>query len=177
MGSRIGKVFAQKEIRMVMLGLDNAGKTTVLYKLKLGTLSVCTTATLGFNVESINYKKLKFTVWDVGGQDRLRPLWAQFFEGTHALIYVIDSCDHSRIEEAHKEFMSVITAPSMVNAIILVFANKNDQPHALGVEEITNAFSLDKLSHRILHVQSCSALTGDGIEAGMEWLYSQLHTP
>jgi len=91
-----------------MLGLDSAGKTTILYKLKLGQ-NVSTIPTVGFNVETVTFKKVKFNVWDVGGQDKIRPLWRHYFAGTQALIFVVDSSDHERIEEARTELMRIIT--------------------------------------------------------------------
>jgi small GTP-binding protein len=76
----MGKIFGSKEMRLLMLGLDAAGKTTILYKLKLGQ-DVTTIPTVGFNVETVTYKNVKFNVWDVGGQDKIRPLWRHYFSG------------------------------------------------------------------------------------------------
>ncbi|WP_411025175.1 ADP-ribosylation factor-like protein, partial [Salmonella sp. s54836] len=96
------KIFGKKEMRILMLGLDAAGKTTILYKLKLGQ-SVTTIPTVGFNVETVNYKKIKFNVWDVGGQDKIRPLWRHYYTGTQGLIFVVDSADRERVDEARVE--------------------------------------------------------------------------
>ncbi len=71
-------------MRLLMLGLDAAGKTTILYKLKLNQ-DVTTIPTVGFNVETVTYKNVKFNVWDVGGQDKIRPLWRHYFSGMFAL--------------------------------------------------------------------------------------------
>src|SRR5687768_10662382 len=76
----MGKIFGSKEMRLLKLGLDAAGKTTILYKLKLGQ-DVTTIPTVGFNVETVTYKNVKFNVWDVGGQDKIRPLWRHYFSG------------------------------------------------------------------------------------------------
>ena len=75
-----------------MLGLDAAGKTTILYRLQLGE-DVHSIPTIGFNVETVNYKNISFTIWDVGGQDRLRKLWRHYYKDNDALIFVIDSAD------------------------------------------------------------------------------------
>ncbi len=77
----MGKIFGSKEMRLLMLGLDAAGKTTILYKLKLGQ-DVTTIPTVGFNVETVTYKNVKFNVWDVGGQDKIRPLWRHYYSGS-----------------------------------------------------------------------------------------------
>jgi small GTP-binding protein len=94
-------LFYKKELRSLMLGLDAAGKTTILYKMKLGDL-VTSVPTIGFNVETVEFEKIKFTIWDVGGQDKIRSLWHHYFNNTQALIYVVDSSDKERIEIAKK---------------------------------------------------------------------------
>src|SRR3990167_8132182 len=101
MGSIFAKLFnPKKEMRILMVGLDAAGKTTILYKLKLGEI-VTTIPTIGFNVETVEYKKINFTVWDVGGQDKIRPLWRHYYQNTQGLIFVVDSNDKDRIQEAN----------------------------------------------------------------------------
>merc|ERR1712159_177642 len=103
MGSVFGKLFkgliGKKEMRILMVGLDAAGKTTILYKLKLGEI-VTTIPTIGFNVETVEYKNISFTVWDVGGQDKIRPLWRHYYQQTQALIFVVDSNDRERLSTA-----------------------------------------------------------------------------
>jgi ADP-ribosylation factor protein 1 len=96
------RLFAKKEMRILMVGLDAAGKTTILYKLKLGEI-VTTIPTIGFNVETVEYKNISFTVWDVGGQDKIRPLWRHYFQNTQGLIFVVDSNDRDRVVEARDE--------------------------------------------------------------------------
>lgn len=90
------------------VGLDAAGKTTILYKLKLGEI-VTTIPTIGFNVETVEYKNICFTVWDVGGQDKIRPLWRHYFQNTQGLIFVVDSNDRERIVEAEKELQNMVS--------------------------------------------------------------------
>ena len=109
-----------------MLGLDAAGKTTILYKLKLND-NVNTIPTVGFNVESVVYKNVKFNVWDVGGQDKIRPLWRHYYTGTQGLIFVVDSADTDRLDEARQELHKIINDREMKDSVILVFANKQDQ--------------------------------------------------
>ncbi|GAB2279620.1 Arf GTPase arf1 [Dionaea muscipula] len=101
--SRLVKMlFAKKEMRILMVGLDAAGKTTILYKLKIGEV-ITTIPTIGFNVETLEYKNVSFTVWDVGGQDKIRPLWRHYFQSTQGVIFVVDSNDRDRISEAKNE--------------------------------------------------------------------------
>ncbi|CAO3619300.1 unnamed protein product [Mucor hiemalis] len=104
----LSKMFGSKEMRILMLGLDAAGKTTILYKLKLNQL-VTTIPTVGFNVELVTYKKCKFNVWDVGGQDKIRNLWRHYYTGTQGLIFVIDSQDRDCIDEARQELHCILS--------------------------------------------------------------------
>ena len=90
------KMFGNKEMRVVMLGLDAAGKTTILYKLQMGEV-VTTVPTIGFNVETVQYKNLRFQVWDLGGQTSIRPYWRCYYQNTNAVIYVVDSADQVRL--------------------------------------------------------------------------------
>ncbi|KAG6334632.1 hypothetical protein ID866_4458 [Astraeus odoratus] len=123
----LGKLFGNKEMRLLMLGLDAAGKTTILYKLKLNQ-SVTTIPTVGFNVETVTYKNVKFNVWDVGGQDKIRPLWRHYYTGTQGLVFVVDSQDRDRIDEAKQELHRILSDREMKECLLLVFANKQDLP-------------------------------------------------
>src|SRR5579872_1277626 len=92
------KLRPTKEMRILLVGLDASGKTTICYKLKLGEV-VVTIPTIGFNVETITYKNINFTMWDVGGQDKIRPLWRHYYANTNAVIFVVDSNDSDRIDD------------------------------------------------------------------------------
>jgi len=109
--SLFGRLFAKKQMRILMVGLDAAGKTTILYKLKLGEI-VTTIPTIGFNVETVEYKNISFTVWDVGGQDKIRPLWRHYYQNTQGLIFVVDSSDRERIQESHDELHKMVSLPT-----------------------------------------------------------------
>ena len=96
-----------------------------MYKLKLDQ-DVTTIPTVGFNVETVQYKNVKFNVWDVGGQDKIIPLWRHYYSNTQGLIFVIDSSDRARIEEAKQELHRIINDREMKDSLLLVFANKQD---------------------------------------------------
>ncbi|KAK6297635.1 hypothetical protein J4Q44_G00322180 [Coregonus suidteri] len=164
----LSKIFGNKEMRILMLGLDAAGKTTILYKLKLGQ-SVTTIPTVGFNVETVTYKNVKFNVWDVGGQDKIRPLWRHYYTGTQGLIFVVDCADRDRIDEARQELHRIINDREMRDAIILIFANKQDLPDAMKPHEIQEKLGLTRIRDRnwqlvpspesVKECQSCSCLS------------------
>ena len=171
-----GKLFnSKKEMRILMVGLDAAGKTTILYKLKLGEI-VTTIPTIGFNVETVSYKKIDFTVWDVGGQDKIRPLWRHYFQNTQGLIYVVDSNDKERVSEAADELQKMLREDELREAKLLVFANKQDLPHAMSVAEVTDKLGLHSIRDRKWYIQSCCATSGDGLYEGLDWLSNALGT-
>merc|ERR1712111_229174 len=140
----LNRLFAKRQMRILMVGLDAAGKTTILYKLKLGEI-VTTIPTIGFNVETVEYKNISFTVWDVGGQDKIRPLWRHYFQNTQGLIFVVDSNDRERIGEARDELHRMLAEDELRDAVLLVFANKQDLPNAMSAGELTEKLGLNTL--------------------------------
>ena len=178
MGLIISKVLEKltftKETRILMLGLDAAGKTTTLYKMKLGEL-VTTVPTIGFNVERVAYRNLEMTIWDVGGQDKIRPLWKHYYENTDAMIWIVDSCDADRMNECRDELMHVMQDDGLRGAALLVLANKQDLPGAMRADVIAEKLGLQSLRGHEWYIQPCSAQKGDGILEGLEWLHTALN--
>jgi len=166
-------LFGKKEMRILMVGLDASGKTTILYKLKLGEI-VTTIPTIGFNVETVEYKNISFTVWDVGGQDKIRPLWRHYFQNTQGLIFVIDSNDRERIGEARDELNKMLNEDELRDAVLLCFANKQDLPNAMNAAEVTDKLGLHALRNRNWYIQATCATSGDGLYEGLDWLSNQL---
>jgi ADP-ribosylation factor protein 1 len=164
-----GRLFSKRECRILMVGLDAAGKTTILYKLKLGEV-VTTIPTIGFNVETVEYKNISFTVWDVGGQDKIRPLWRHYYQNTQGLIFVVDSNDRDRVEDAREELHRMLNEDELREAVILVFANKQDLPNAMTAAEVTDKLGLHTIRGRNWYIQSTCATGGDGLYEGLDWL-------
>jgi len=160
-------------MRILMVGLDAAGKTTILYKLKLGEV-VTTIPTIGFNVETVEYKNISFTVWDVGGQDKIRPLWRHYYQNTQGIIFVVDSNDRERAEDAREELHRMLNEPELSEAVLLVFANKQDLPKAMKPADVAERLGLSSLRTRVWHIQGCCATTGDGLYEGLDWLSDTL---
>jgi len=183
MGSIFTKLFSgwgKSEKRILMVGLDAAGKTTILYKLKLGEV-VTTIPTIGFNVETVEYKNISFTVWDVGGQDKIRPLWRHYYQNTQGIIFVVDSNDRERIDDtsgadnsAKEELHRMLAEDELRDAVVLVFANKQDLPNAMSVNEVTEKLGLNQLRNRKWYIQATCATTGDGLYEGLDWLSTTL---
>mmetsp|Transcript_7504 Transcript_7504/g.23912 ORF Transcript_7504/g.23912 Transcript_7504/m.23912 type:complete len:240 (+) Transcript_7504:28-747(+) len=166
-------LLGRRHCKILMLGLDSAGKTTILYQLKLGELAA-TTPTLGVNVETVTYKNIEFMVMDMGGQDKIRALWSHYYDGANALIFVVDSSDEERLAEAKEELRKLLGEEALKEALLLVFANKQDLPQALSVQQVADTLELSAIPHRSWYIQACSATTGAGISDGLDWLAKKL---
>ena len=155
-------------MRVVTLGLDGSGKTAILCKLKQGEF-VPTIPTIGFNVESLEFRNVKITLWDVGGQHKLRPLWKHYYLNTQAVIFVLDASDQKRLLESKNELVKLLSEKELKDASLLILANKQDISGCLTIEEITDHFSLYKLCcGRSWHLQvyyklDSSVLASSGI--------------
>lgn len=167
--SMFAKLWGSKEVRILILGLDGAGKTTILYRLQMGEV-ITTIPTIGFNVETVSYKNIKFQVWDLGGQTSIRPYWRCYYANTDAVIYVIDSQDKDRIGTSKEELMEMLKEDELKDAALLVFANKQDMPGAMSVTEVSDFLGLTELKMRTWTIFKCSAKTGDGLTEGLDWL-------
>ena len=163
---------SRNNFKIIILGIQNAGKTTILYRLSLGQL-VQTTPTIGSNVEEISYNNVKLQAWDLGGQESTRSVWDVYFVNTDAIIYVIDTHEIN-YDESKSQFYKLLENEALKNTVILIYANKQDLSGAKGVNEIMQIFELDKLTDHIWHIQPCSAQTGEGLVTGMKWLSDQL---
>eukprot|EP00977_Amphora_coffeiformis_P016484 scaffold5111_cov166-Amphora_coffeaeformis.AAC.4 len=210
-------LFGSKEVRILILGLDNAGKTTILYRLQNESdEAVQTIPTIGFNVETLQYKNIKvsvyisffivvvgvgqrgsapvlprqslwrflklylfnsvlqFQVWDLGGQTSIRPYWRCYYPNTDAIIFVVDSADVDRMPVAKGELAAMLEEEDLKDAILLVFANKQDQKGAMNAEQISDALGLPEVRNRQWSIQETSALKGKGLFEGFDWLVTSI---
>lgn len=154
--------------RILMLGLDAAGKTTILYKIKLNE-SVHTIPTIGFNVETVSpVKGINFTVWDIGGQEKIRILYRHYYQNTDGLIYIVDSNDRERLQEARDELHGILESDNMRGVPVVVIANKQDLPKAMNPSEVADGLALPKMTSRKWYIHGACATTGDGIFESMK---------
>ncbi|KAL8187952.1 UNVERIFIED_CONTAM: ADP-ribosylation factor-like protein 14 [Gekko kuhli] len=164
MGLASSKHSRAKQAQILMLGLDSAGKSTLLYKMKFNDVFL-TMPTVGFNVEMIETGgNVSLTVWDVGGQHKMRTVWGDYLENADCLVYVVDSTDRQRLDESKRELELILRNERVKNVPVIVLANKQDLPGALDAEEVTRRFNMKKHCHdRNWYVQPCCALTGEGL--------------
>ncbi|CAF1016679.1 unnamed protein product, partial [Adineta ricciae] len=170
------KIFGKPQYRVLIMGLDASGKTTILYKLKLGE-TVTTIPTIGFNVETVTYKRTDLTFWDVGGRDKIRALIRHYFQNTQAIVYVIDANDRERLPEATEGLLKVLPEDELREIPILIYMNKMDLKVSLTQEELIKEMRLNDIRNRPWHVQPCSATHGDGIFEGLDWLMRAINSP
>ena len=127
------------------------------------------------NVETLEFKNVKITLWDVGGQHKLRPLWKHYYLNTQAVIFVLDASNRERLGEAQSELVKLLSEKELKDASLLILANKQDETEAASIEEITDRFQLYKMCcGRSWHIQATSSVTGHGLQEGLEWLSRQL---
>uniref|UniRef100_A0A3P9PIV0 ADP-ribosylation factor-like protein 3 n=1 Tax=Poecilia reticulata TaxID=8081 RepID=A0A3P9PIV0_POERE len=158
----------EQEVRLLLLGLDNAGKTTLLKQLAAEDFSHIT-PTQGFNIKSVQSSGFKLNVWDIGGQRKIRPYWRNYFENTDVLIYVIDSSDRKRFEETSLELAELLEEEKLAAVPLLVFANKQDLMTASPASELAESLNLHTIRDRMWQVQACSALTAEGVQVNTVW--------
>ncbi|VDL69670.1 unnamed protein product [Nippostrongylus brasiliensis] len=159
----------EREIRVLILGLDNAGKTTITKKFLGEDLSLVE-PTLGFNIKTVDFHGFTINFWDVGGQKSLRSYWRNYFEQTDALIWVVDSGDRERLIACREELKSLLTEERLSGATLLVLANKQDLPSAAKVGDIAKLMELEEIKSHHWRIYSCSAMTGENLLEAVSWM-------
>ncbi|PVF93735.1 ARF/SAR superfamily protein [Serendipita vermifera] len=159
-------------VRILIMGLDGAGKSTILDKLRPEV--VTTIPVICSNVTTAQYKKILFTVWEVEGIVMYRRLWRHYSPNTQGIIYVVNSADVSRMAEARDELQSIISSDELACIPLLVLANKQDLPNPWSTIKITDFLVLYNVPDRDWYVQATSATQGDGVHEGLEWLTREI---
>ncbi|KZV68924.1 ARF/SAR superfamily [Peniophora sp. CONT] len=163
----------EKEMRVLFLGLDNAGKTTILKKLN-GEDIMSVSPTLGFNIKTFVHNNYTLNVWDVGGQRTLRPYWRNYFEQTDALVWVVDSGDRLRMQDCKEELHSLLLEDRLAGASLLVFANKQDIDGSMHDNEIAAALDLHSIRSHEWKIVGCSAVSGKNLVEGLDWIVNNV---
>lgn len=177
----MGLWVSKPQVQVLLLGLDNAGKSTLLYKLKHNT-NVSTVPTIGFNVEMLearkNRRKIAITIWDVGGQGNMRDHWPNFYQNAGAIVFVVDSADQERLNEAQRELERTLRNDELRGRPLILLANKQDVDGALNVTEMKDRFNMRKIcQERDCFVQPCSASTGFGVEEAFKRVVQVIKLP
>ncbi|XP_061219735.1 ADP-ribosylation factor-like protein 5A isoform X1 [Neopsephotus bourkii] len=165
--------YVGSEHKVIIVGLDNAGKTTILYQFSMNEV-VHTSPTIGSNVEEIVVNNTRFLMWDIGGQESLRSSWNTYYTNTEFVIVVVDSTDRERISVTKEELYKMLAHEDLKKAGLLIFANKQDVKECMTVAEISQFLKLTSIKDHQWHIQACCALTGEGLCQGLEWMMSRL---
>ncbi|MES1915616.1 MAG: ADP-ribosylation factor-like protein 2 [Cercozoa sp. M6MM] len=163
----------EKQMRVLILGLDNAGKTTAVKKI-CGEDIESIEPTLGFNIKTIQHGERQLNVWDVGGQQTIRSYWRNYFEQTDGIIWVVDSADRRRLDQCKQALDDLLQEERLVGATLLVLCNKQDLAGALSAAQITQVLQLDEQDRRHVRVQECSAVTGAGLSEALDWFVDDI---
>lgn len=158
----------EKEVRVLMVGLDNAGKTTIVKRVNGEDISTIS-PTLGFNIKTMSFRGYRMNIWDVGGQKTLRSYWRNYYEATDGMVWVVDSADVRRLRDCKDELHKLLGEEKLAGSSLLIFANKQDIPGALTKKEIAQVLELDQMEKRHWHIEGCSAVTGEGLLEGFKW--------
>mmetsp|Transcript_20746 Transcript_20746/g.21400 ORF Transcript_20746/g.21400 Transcript_20746/m.21400 type:complete len:183 (+) Transcript_20746:63-611(+) len=174
MGNILKKITEHRNpYRVLFIGLDAAGKTTILYKLT----SNCPEQiipTIAFSIETIQYNNIHITAWDVGGRSNLRPLWRHYYPNTNGVVFVIDSNDRDRMEDVIDQFKRFTLEEELLGVPILVFANKADLPKSMTIEEITQQLTKSGIDLSRFHIIQTIATEGTGLKEGLSWLENEM---
>nr|CAB3222954.1 ADP-ribosylation factor-like protein 6 [Phallusia mammillata] len=169
----------KKEANILCVGLDNSGKTTIINKLKApDATQQDVVPTVGFNVEKFVTSSLVFTVIDMSGQGRYRNLWAHYYKETHGIIFVIDSADKIRMLVAKDELDQLLDNQNVKakRIPILFYANKMDLRDSLSAVQCSQILGLDNLKEKPWNISASNAMTGEGLNEGIQWLSDQLQS-
>jgi len=168
-------VGSKTKVRILCVGLDNSGKTTIIAHLKpKKAVQPDIVPTVGFNMEEFTKNGISFTVFDMSGQGRYRNLWEHYYKDVGGIIFCIDSTDKIRMCVAKDELETMLTHQDLRNVPLLFFANKMDRPTAAQPVECVQLLELDKITDKPWHIAASNALTGEGVEDGVAWLGDQM---
>mmetsp|Transcript_30394 Transcript_30394/g.47181 ORF Transcript_30394/g.47181 Transcript_30394/m.47181 type:complete len:180 (-) Transcript_30394:148-687(-) len=161
--------------RILLIGLDGGGKTVLLYKLRLpGGKVIKTLPTIGFNIEKITHNQIPLEVWDIGGQDKLRPIWPTYYRNIQGVIFVVDSAEKRRMLEAKEALQELVREEQLKDAVFLVLANKQDLSDALSAAEVTQQLGLEDIKHVKWKVKGTEHYEWEGLLEGLDWLVREI---
>lgn len=166
----------EKQARVLILGLDSAGKSTLVAQ-ALGQPLEEVSPTLGFQIKTLEYDGLHLNIWDVGGQQSIRPFWHNYFEKTDFLVWVVDVSAVDRLDSAREELVSTLTMEEdrLIGAGLLVWLNKIDTQPDFDLRLVEQRLGIDEIKkHHNCRVQPCSALTGEGVKEGLDYIAQEI---
>ena len=177
-------LFQRHQFQVLIVGLDYAGKTSVLEQIKTIFCGMeplppgKITPTIGLNIGKVSIDGANLVFWDVGGARSLRSLWERYYGEAHGLLFVVDAADTARLEEAREVLQQLLNNAELAGIPLLVLANKQDAAGALTPHEVQARFGLQHAegSSQPQHVLGTTAIRGEGLDEGVRWLAETLRT-
>ncbi|KAL9655231.1 hypothetical protein ABK040_009006 [Willaertia magna] len=167
----VKSLFWKQELELTLVGLQNAGKTTLVNTISFGEMTEDTIPTIGFNMRKVTKGGVEIKLWDIGGQSKFRSMWERYCRGVGAIVYVVDSAsDDQTFETAKKELHELVSKPSLASIPLLVLGNKNDLPNARTVQQVIDQMDLKALTGREVSCYSISAKNAVNIDKTLQWL-------
>ncbi|KAF2664654.1 ADP-ribosylation factor family protein [Microthyrium microscopicum] len=167
------RMFWQTELDITMIGLQNAGKTSLLRVLAGGEFTIDTIPTVGFNMKKVQQGHVTLKCWDLGGQPRFRPMWERYCKGVNAIVFIVDSADQAALPVAREELHLLLEKPSLDGIPLLVLGNKSDLSHHLSVDQLIEVLDLKSVSKREVSCYGISAKEETNLDAVLNWLISR----
>ena len=167
------EVGKEEHVKIIILGLGQVGKTATLYWLKLGA-EVTTIPTIGFNCEKIKHKGISFVIYDVGGHERIRPLWKNYYKDTSGVIFVVDSTNEQTLEVAGSVFRQLAFDEGLYKLPILIMANKQDVAGALPPKKLAEIMEINQIDNHKIKFIKTSATQGTGMDKVLDWFVERI---
>uniref|UniRef100_A0A1D1YJA4 ADP-ribosylation factor-like protein 8B n=1 Tax=Anthurium amnicola TaxID=1678845 RepID=A0A1D1YJA4_9ARAE len=163
-------LFFKTELELTLVGLQNSGKTTLVNVIASGQFSEDMIPTVGFNMRKVTKGSVTMKLWDIGGQPRFRSMWERYCRGVNAIVFVVDSADHEKLEAARQELRNLLDKPQLASIPVLVLGNKNDLEEALPVDKLIEEMNLKSINNREVSCYSISAKNQVNIDITLQWL-------
>merc|ERR1712065_83622 len=164
-------------MELTLVGLQNSGKTTLVNVFSGGIYDENMIPTVGFNMRKVSKGNVTIKLWDIGGQPRFRSMWERYCRGVNAIIYVVDSADHEKLEQSKKELHDLLDKPAVAGIPLLVLGNKNDLSESLTVDEVISKLELKSIGGREVCCYSISAKNQVNIDVTIDWLIKHSKRP
>ncbi|KAK2812305.1 hypothetical protein FQN49_008380 [Arthroderma sp. PD_2] len=156
-----------------MVGLQNAGKSSLLRVLAGGEFTVDSIPTIGFNTKRVQKGHVTLKCWDLGGQPRFRPMWERYCRGVNAIVYIVDAADRQSLPASTDELHDLVSKPTLEGIPLLVLGNKSDLAGVLTVDELIEAMELKSITKREVSCYGISAKEETNLDAVLRWLIAR----